>query len=113
MLGDLQIVFIILVIAVLAPKASIADLILTSWYRDAARNELVGGVPGSYHTLGTAIDIDINTGIAANIFTLLQASRQLAEDIAFAWRSFGTGFQAQVESDHLHLELDLRALGIV
>lgn len=110
MLGEAQILFIILVIAALAPSLPIATFVLTSWYRDPMRNELVGGVAGSLHQVGLAIDIDIDTGLAENLFTFGQASKQIADLVASRWRRFGPAFQAVVESDHLHLELDLRFL---
>lgn len=107
-LTDVQVIFIILCIAVIAPSIELATFILTSWFRDPMRNDLVGGVPNSLHQVALALDVDIDTSFAANVFTLAQASRQLAEAIAKRWRAFGPSFQAVVESDHLHLELDLR-----
>lgn len=105
--GALQAAFILIVFAVLMRFASIAEITLTSWYRDPIRNAQVGGAPGSRHLQGLAIDIVVSTGFAANVFTLGQASRQIYEDIAAQWRRFGPIFQVELESDHLHLELDL------
>lgn len=110
----LQVIFLVLVIAAIAQRieqdASLGILSartvfrLTSWFRSTERNAQVGGVPGSLHVQGLGIDVVVDTPLFAPSTDAIEV-----ESLARAWRRFGRQFQAIVESDHLHLELDLAA----
>lgn len=64
---------------------SAGPLRVTSWYRDAARNAAVGGVPGSRHLRGLAVDV-------------------VAADPSRAARAFrASGLYVLDERDHLHV----------
>ena len=58
---------------------------VTSWWRDRATNERVGGSAQSQHLLGTALDV---TGDLQAIAAVARAA----------------GFVVVVESDHVHLQ---------
>lgn len=69
-LGLLQLVFIVLALQAIEnydrefPGATIT---LTSWYRDAMRNAQVGGVMGSLHTMGLALDTTVSRPLLPSI----------------------------------------------
>lgn len=64
-----------------------APLTVTSAYRDPGRNAAVGGVPGSYHTKGQAVDLRLGS-----------------DDQAIMDYFQGLGMQPIRESDHIHVE---------
>ena len=70
-----------------------AYVTVTDWYRTEATNVLVGGVPGSKHTLGLAVDLRLGPD---------------ASNVAALWTA--AGLDAVLESDHWHLEWDGPAL---
>jgi len=110
-LTDLQIIFLILVIATIAslPQENVI-YVMTSWFRDPMRNLEVGGKSNSLHVAGLAIDVAIMDGRGFFV-RLLESITSTAASVfqrglPGAWRAFGGAFQAVVESDHVHLELD-------
>lgn len=68
---------------------------ISSWFRTEPQNIAVGGVPGSLHLRGLAMDL-VGPPIAL-------------ATIADVWTQIG--LDAVVETDHLHLELDGPAVG--
>lgn len=81
-----------------------ATITLTSWWRSTQRNQEVGGVANSFHLTARAIDITVKPSGLKNIIQLGQTAGLLVQSIAIMWRKFG--FQAVIEDDHVHLELD-------
>lgn len=92
---------------------------LTSWYRDAARNAAVGGVSGSLHTRGLALDFTssdpvtvggVLSGAACGVGSLfgLCKPRPAFSKIS-AWKRLAPPFtQAVLERNgSYHYELDL------
>ncbi|MNC89294.1 Peptidase M15 [compost metagenome] len=76
---------------------------LTSWYRSSERNAAVGGAPNSLHVEGLAIDVVVDTPL----FALGGTDGSVSQGLRIAWRKLGAPFQAVIEDDHVHLELDL------
>lgn len=112
--GELQLLFILLVIYTLMSYSE--TTVITSWYRDALRNAMVGGVGGSLHVQGLAVDVVImrqgsvlreGVDLVRGLFGSQPTLNLSYADLANAWRSLGRGFEAVAEGDHLHLELDL------
>jgi len=69
-LGILQLVFIILALQAIEAYESEfpgATITLTSWYRDAMRNAQVGGVLGSLHTQGLALDSVVDRSVIRSV----------------------------------------------
>lgn len=90
--NPLTTLFARLVVAVVV-AARARNVVPTSWFRTPAENAALGGVPGSLHLQGIAID-------------LAGDSDELGQ-IEGIWRAIG--LDAVDEGDHLHLELQARA----
>jgi hypothetical protein len=110
-LGELQIAFIILAIFAIATQPQEGfRYVLTSWYRTPIRNMEVGGQSNSLHLAGLALDVAVFddrpllTRLSDSIFA---EGSLFSRGLQGSWRMFGPAFQALVESDHVHLELDL------
>lgn len=102
--GELQFVFLILVLAALEDGSGRFNWRITSWYRDPQRNAEVGGVANSLHVAGLAMDIvpEQAPSFLSRIFSPSDATGLISR-----WRSFGPIFQGIQEGDHIHLELDV------
>lgn len=64
---------------------------VTSWIRTPSRNELIGGVPNSYHLYGAAVDVVPDKG--------------QEEIIAKAFRD--SGLAVKVYKDHIHVQVKI------
>lgn len=109
-LGELQVIFIILVIATLATVEEDASYTLTSWARTRDRNRQVGGAANSLHLEergALAIDVVPSVSTLTQVLSLGTRERLLRAIVGNLWTRFGPGFQAVDEGDHVHLELDL------
>lgn len=71
------------------------DLDLTSWFRGAAENKAVGGLPNSLHLVGLAIDV---TGQQQALAAFASSARRI-------------GLTVVTERSHLHLQLWPRGVG--
>jgi uncharacterized protein YcbK (DUF882 family) len=71
-------------------------LIITSAFRDAATNALVGGNPDSLHLRGYAFDCRI-WNIGVDTHRIYGKIKKGLEDL---------GFQTILESNHIHIEYD-------
>jgi len=122
-LGVLELVFILLVLDTLAREnAEYGEqlITLTSWYRTPERNAAVGGVPGSLHTKGLAIDFtsaplgsfagNVISGIACGVGSIFGLCKERPVfSKPNAWRRVAPPFtQAVIEPNTSnHWELDL------
>lgn len=121
-LGTLQLVFILLALQTLIDEQAQygeSMITLTSWYRDPMRNAQVGGVSGSLHLQGLALDFVVNResigatlanaacGIGS-IFGLCKPRPAFSK--INAWRRLAPPFtQAVLEQNgSTHYELDLK-----
>lgn len=111
--GPLQVFFLILALQAVqeGQRSYFANYTLTSYYRDLQRNRAVGGVEGSLHTLGLALDVTTDARGLSGFFTFItnnQAQRTALGNIVRAWKAFAPPLtQGILEDDHAHLELDL------
>lgn len=113
-LGPLQLVTLYLVLqTILEFEAEFGgDHVFTSWFRSAARNNLVGGVRNSRHLTGLAIDVADVTSPARRIACGLGSVVGLCREprigeLRRRFMALVPGItQAVLESDHTHFELD-------
>lgn len=69
--------------------AAAFDLSVTSWFRSSKRNAAVGGVAGSRHLVGLAVDVVLDQGQDADAFVKLCVS---------------LGLEVLAEGDHYHVQ---------
>jgi D-alanyl-D-alanine dipeptidase len=108
-LAILAAIYSILQIDDAANRDGAFDIVITSWWRSPADNMRVGGVANSRHLTGQAVDVAIRPSADAGVFTrgvFGVFGSPLDATLAAFWRQFGASFQAVIESDHVHLELD-------
>jgi len=111
--GPLQLFFFLFSVQAVAraQTKTTSNYTLSSYYRDPARNKAVGGVEGSLHTVGLAMDVTSSARAllpALDLITFRLAEKNALGNVQRAWQSIAPPYtQGVLEGDHVHLELDL------
>lgn len=112
--GELQFALLLVVIVTIVSTAQsfAGDYVLTSWFRDAMRNAMVGGVPNSRHLLGLGLDVAVNPDPLRTVLSLGLEAGSARTSLLLNFRrlvrelGLGAAWQAVDEGDHVHFEVD-------
>lgn len=96
--------------------AGVANVTMTSWYRDPDHNRRVGGASASQHQVGTAVDVIVNGQPRTVSLPWVQAAARRTGAVVPATGSATSGrsvhIQAALPAGTVQRMLDRRAGGI-